>query len=108
MVGAEPAAAEAEEAKVPLAAGRVVGPLPSSRPSASLAWPRQRAAALGGVALGRRHQPVGAAAAEADHWAVGAVPDLAQAQAAGLLRQHHRHHYLDRPSTSTPASVCVA
>ena len=79
MVAAEPVAAEAEEAKVPLAAGRVVGPLPSSRPSASLAWPRQRAAALGGVALGRRHQPVGAAAAEADHWAVGAAPDLAQA-----------------------------
>ena len=79
MVAAEPAAAEAEEAKAPLAAGRLVGPLPSSRPSASLAWPRQRAAALGDVALGRRHHPVGATAAEADHRAVGAVPDLAQA-----------------------------
>ena len=77
-VAAEPVAAEAEEAKVPLAAGRLVGPLPSSRPSAALAWPRQRVAALGGVALGRRHHPVGAAA-DADRWAVGEAPDLAQA-----------------------------
>ena len=77
-VAAEAVAAEAEEAKVPLAAGRLVGPLPSSRPSASLAWPRRRVAALGGVALGRRHHPVGAAA-DADRWAVGEALDLAQA-----------------------------
>jgi len=126
MVAVAVVVAEAE-AKVPLAAGRLAELRDLLRPSASLAWHRRHVAALGDVALGRRHHPVGAAAeadpveaAAADRLvpietgpraevglpgdrAVGAVPDLAQAAAP---RRHHRHH--PPTSKSTPASICVA